>query len=286
TDSQSVQIKAWEVAKPLTGNGDVVTVGAVPVRNGGAVTNPAGKSTVFVGLRGPVQFGAKLNLGFKSWGWNYGIYSCDSIALGVKLPSAFEEMEGDSWRVSIERTLRLTKGGEQKISKDVFTSFQGLGAMDVKELGFFHGVNNADGGQVAYDRISLAMSVYKKTSYGDVLVASGSSQSVDISFLGREVNLPFGNGVAGQQNINFEKQPPDANRLLLLSRPAGSTAGWNIANVPPMQINGQNAAGWFAYDWSGMARGNYEYRYLALDAAGNVKNSGQGQMALNDGAPT
>ncbi|WP_158253798.1 LysM peptidoglycan-binding domain-containing protein [Chromobacterium alticapitis] len=35
-----------------------------------------------------------------------------------------------------------------------------------------------------------------------------------------------------------------------------------------------------------MPRGNYEYRYLALDAAGNIQNSGQGQMALNDSAPT
>ncbi|WP_229804756.1 LysM peptidoglycan-binding domain-containing protein [Paludibacterium paludis] len=96
------------------------------------------------------------------------------------------------------------------------------------------------------------------------------------------------NGVAwssvGMWNgLYFQGQPQNATRLLLLTRPQGSGGGWNVTGVPRMVVGGQAMPGWFAVDWSGMGRGNFEFRYLALDDAGNVLNAQQGAMTLADG---
>ncbi|MCP1293423.1 hypothetical protein NK214_24930, partial [Chromobacterium sp. S0633] len=75
-------------------------------------------------------------------------------------------------------------------------------------------------------------------------------------------------------------------QMLLYTRPAGSNAGWQYVYVPQLKANGENVKGQFALDWSGMARQAYEFRYVAMDAAGKVLNTRQGTMNLNDSAPT
>ncbi|OHX11189.1 hypothetical protein BI347_15905 [Chromobacterium sphagni] len=329
TDSQSVQVKAWEVAKPLTSNGDVVTVGKVPVRKGGAA-NPASLDRISIGKA--VGAASVLEASF------FGVRDifdgmgsqrvAQGIHLKIKLPDSFKELGDGGYRahaVAHEDSLTITPIGDHPVGGwNLFRYGDGVASSDGSDLSIFINIDDAKrlrptdpllaqyfdenapiDKKFALDTVGfidipslyfVTIDLYKRTEYGDVFVAQLKSNTrvynetpamrgqnyggVDIT------RSTWSEGNVSAKKIHFQRQPTEASHLLLLTRPVGSTAGWQIANVPPMQINGQNAAGWFAYDWSGMARGNYEYRYLALDAAGNVKNSGQGQMALNDGAPT
>ncbi|NHR08791.1 LysM peptidoglycan-binding domain-containing protein [Chromobacterium haemolyticum] len=88
------------------------------------------------------------------------------------------------------------------------------------------------------------------------------------------------------QKIHFQSQPTDTTRLLLLTRPANSSESWQFTEVPPLKVNGQAVKGQFALDWSGMARKEYEFRYVAVNEQGVVRNVRQGRLNLNDSAPT
>ncbi|OQS08052.1 hypothetical protein B0T37_22060, partial [Chromobacterium violaceum] len=324
TDAQSVQVKAWEVAKPLTGNGDVVTVGAVPVRQGGTA-NPAVLNNIAIGSASGVAsikeasfFGVSDEL-IKNGGMIGGANKvAQGICLKIQLPSSLRELGGGGYRahvvahrdrISIGPLLDQSIGG-----LGLFYHGDGVADADGTSLSVFASINDLKGmggggtwdGKFVLDYMGfidspnmyfVTVDLYKRTEYGDVFVTQLKSNTRVFNELPSMRGVDYWGGVditkstwsegaIDARKIHFQRQPQEANRLLLLTRPAGSTAGWNVANVPPMQVNGQNVAGWFAYDWSGMARGNYEYRYLALDAAGNVKNSGQGQMALNDSAPS
>ncbi|MGY8627963.1 LysM peptidoglycan-binding domain-containing protein [Chromobacterium violaceum] len=321
TDVQSVQIKAWEVAKPLTGNGDVVTVGAVPVRQGGTA-NPAGNSLVKVTNPSVVNAKAWLT-NYAADGWD-GIDYCKytRMHLELSLPGQLKSLgEGE---YVLTTTVRSSTAPYNQM-KEYSSTFSANGASDVvgvdipiefSDAGLTRNLRQTgEGAEYLWtvyrgnnynSSITIRYVVSKKMPNGSLYqVGSGSKTDVYSSFL-KEPDFwnvsvrnyqqswtPLvSNGTAWQdpapikKELLFSNVRQESNRLLLLTRSVGSAGGWNIANVPPMQVNGQNVAGWFAYDWSGMARGNYEYRYLALDAAGNVKNSGQGQMALNDGAPS
>ncbi|MCD4487343.1 hypothetical protein LQR31_23000, partial [Chromobacterium vaccinii] len=321
TDSQSVQVKAWEVAKPLTGNGDVVTVGAVPVRQGGTA-NPAGNVSVNVTSQSSVQA--------KAWLTNYVTDAWDDIAY-----CKYTRMHLD---LTLPDQAKLLGMGEYVLTatvhcstqpynqwKDYTSTFYANGASSVVSADI--PIEFSDAGltkslKQTGDGAEYLWAVYRGNSYNSSItvrytlskrmpngllyqIGSGSKSDVYSSFLKepdfwnvsvrdyRQYWTPLvSNGVAWQdlnsikREVLFPNVQEESNRLLLLMRPVGGNAGWSVVAVPPMKVNGQDVKNWFAYDWSGMARGNYEYRYLALDAAGNVKNSGQGQMALNDGAPS
>ncbi|WP_249605545.1 LysM peptidoglycan-binding domain-containing protein, partial [Chromobacterium sp. IRSSSOUMB001] len=161
----------------------------------------------------------------------------------------------------------------------------------------------------------FSVDVYKMGETGEVLVSSLNADKkvatlfhinepafidLDSRFLTGEYAIAnqgswgnFGNwGVKwsgfyeNTQKLHFQAQPTAATRMYLYTRPAGSNAGWQYVEVPRMQSNGRDVDGWFALDWSGMARGHYEFRYVAMDAAGKVLNTRQGTMNLNDSAPT
>ncbi|WP_220272938.1 LysM peptidoglycan-binding domain-containing protein [Aquitalea aquatica] len=89
-----------------------------------------------------------------------------------------------------------------------------------------------------------------------------------------------------RKELLIKGQPQGASRVVLLTRPAGSNTGWSMVDVPPTVVGGQVWPGQFSLDWTGMARGSYDMRYVALDAAGNVLNSEQGSLVLSDSAPT
>ncbi|MCD4502401.1 hypothetical protein, partial [Chromobacterium vaccinii] len=283
------------MAKPLTGNGDVVTVGAVPVRQGGTA-NPVGGVSA-INFSGRVGFTANFKNVYHPFNppAGTGLYVTSLMSLNVSLPDNSFAKSGNTFRVGV--SIECSGGAVGKnFNFNVFSDLAGLRNLNIPKpagqnpddgFGLLYLIRPDNGGETFnFKNITVKVSVFEQTPYGELFVGAGGSENSSV-YLSAYANwsIKWG-GATMSPLIHFQSLNESANRLLLLTRPSGSTAGWNVANVPPMQINGQNAAGWFAYDWSGMARGNYEYRYLALDAAGNVKNSGQGQMALNDGAPT
>uniref|UniRef100_UPI00061821E1 LysM peptidoglycan-binding domain-containing protein n=1 Tax=Chromobacterium vaccinii TaxID=1108595 RepID=UPI00061821E1 len=314
TDSQSVQIKAWEVAKPLTGNGDVVTVGAVPKRQGGTA-NPVAGGTVSIGSGGRVSIvGANFyNARDYSVKGPNGLYwdrrLVADLQFGLVLDSIMPELGSGAIHIKVKAVQPpwimipgyplpddvyvgnyYTHNGGFVLAQVPMANVVTGEPMKVRELG----VTNLP------TSVFISLEIYKQIDNVEILVASMQADKPAVYTIQQDYMLlpqmlqgkaeiqaiKWPAAVLDAKKINFRGVSQDVNRLLLLTRPVGSSAGWAIANIPPMQINGQNVAGWFAYDWSGMARGNYEYRYLALDAAGNVKNSGQGQMTLNDSAPS
>ncbi|QND84809.1 RHS repeat/ LysM domain-containing protein [Chromobacterium vaccinii] len=281
TDSQSVQVKAWEVAKPLTGNGDVVTVGAVPVRNGGTA-NPAGGGGIYFSQFGSAQYSAVFTKSGMAAGgyWQAFYYS------QIKISGSFNGLIPGQ-RYSVRITFSADMYGMGGLASTGWQSLVRNIDMVVGAKGFECFIDTP--GAVVYQGPGVTRD--SKSFVSVELFESDSNRLVSSSQTGNVLAREFGtrgwgSSISVPPRLYFSDQPVSANRFLLLTRPSGSNAGWSVAVVPPMKVNGQNTAGWFAYDWSGMARGNYEYRYLALDAAGNVKNSGQGQMALNDSAPS
>ncbi|OQS31727.1 LysM peptidoglycan-binding domain-containing protein, partial [Chromobacterium haemolyticum] len=154
----------------------------------------------------------------------------------------------------------------------------------------------------------VAFEIYKQTEVGDYLVHSATLDKKVVYVAPEDYRVAswreyfkdmaavmYGQGVwaanwkgntVDTQKIHFQAQPTDTSRLLLLTRPANSSESWQFTEVPPLKINGQNVKGQFALDWSGMARKEYEFRYVAVNDQGVVRNVRQGRLNLNDSAPT
>ncbi|OQS08051.1 hypothetical protein B0T37_22065, partial [Chromobacterium violaceum] len=326
TDSQSVRIKAWEVAKPLTGNGDVVTVEAVPVRQGGTA-NPAGAGRVTVGGAWNPKINSIRYYGVTGLGDDI---HPEGVMVSVDLPTPLLEIGGGKLKVRVKSYYASWLMLEEQVAPKIIYAGDGIAdgggrfnlRVPIKVVSTLEGMGPRYAiGAPLYlrDWVNLAyqfdIEIYKVSDVGDVLLTSlkadkkvatlfhineDAFRQIDATYLTGAFAIANRNnwndygdwdvGWKGEtidvRKVHIQGVSVNSSRALLLTRPVGSAGGWNIANVPPMQVNGQNVAGWFAYDWSGMARGNYEYRYLAFDAAGTVKNSGQGQMTLNDGEPS
>jgi YD repeat-containing protein len=117
---------------------------------------------------------------------------------------------------------------------------------------------------------SFKIEIVKLTGIGPIslgtLTVDASQQAASAS----QFNVP--------KQFQFMGQPAGTNRLMLQYRIQNSGSAWSTLSVPP-------ALGGFAVDWSGWARGIYDFKYAALDAAGNVLNSESGAMTLSDTQP-
>jgi YD repeat-containing protein len=82
-------------------------------------------------------------------------------------------------------------------------------------------------------------------------------------------------------------QPPGTKKVILRYRLIGSNAGWQVVDVPQMiNLNGQLMSNWYAWDWAATPRGQYEYRFVALDEGGNTLNAQGGSLNLSDTTPS
>ncbi|WP_046168565.1 LysM peptidoglycan-binding domain-containing protein, partial [Chromobacterium vaccinii] len=328
TDSQSVQIKAWEVAKPLTGNGDVVTVGAVPVRKGGTA-NPAGGSIAI----GPSVIG-------QTRAWYMGLQfrniadspldvargkvrrACvaDALHLEIPMPSYASQYGDGSYVVNVQFKIAdkpslsaeyPVSGNSESLIVDFPPTRQPSSKFDLWALGLSGIIElpnvsyYEEGGSGIFSKpagywmgdagqASLFITINKRLVNNQLVEVAQSNYSADWS--------DFVSGVVGKKNKQFivktnnagssqvvtssrrdiliQAPSVDVTRVFLMTRVVNQSQNWTVMSVPRL------AGNQFALDWTSMARGNYEYRYLALDADGNIKNSGQGQMTLNDSAPT
>ncbi|WP_229008360.1 LysM peptidoglycan-binding domain-containing protein [Methylophilus sp. Leaf408] len=86
------------------------------------------------------------------------------------------------------------------------------------------------------------------------------------------------NGVGSNAKVIYiSNQPPSSSKLLLSYRPTGSTGAYTTISVPQM-LNSAGAAmsGMYAFDWSTLGAGEYEFQYVALDSNGQILNQQSG----------
>jgi YD repeat-containing protein len=91
----------------------------------------------------------------------------------------------------------------------------------------------------------------------------------------------FNSNAAGVGNnakvMYISGQPPSTSKLLLSYRPAGSTGAYTTISVPQMfNSAGAAMAGMYAFDWSTLGAGEYEFQYVALDNSGQILNQQSG----------
>ncbi|OQS08061.1 hypothetical protein B0T37_22015 [Chromobacterium violaceum] len=129
-----------------------------------------------------------------------------------------------------------------------------------------------------YSGCRIAVNVYKVLPNGQTINIYSSEAVIPSGPLGGvSTSVTVKNT---SRLLHFKDQPSDVNRLLLLVRGKGTNEGWRVMNVPRFSGN------WFALDWSGMARGEYEFRCLGYNGDGQLKSARQGTMRLDDsGAP-
>lgn len=124
---------------------------------------------------------------------------------------------------------------------------------------------------------SFTYTIYKETDVGPVVLGTYTWNRLAPASGTTSVTSTIPTGL---NTIQFSGQRTDATRLVLMTRPSGSTGGWTIHNVP------QAVGGRFNFDWSSMARGGYEFRYVSFNANNDVINSQQGLMVLSDSSPS
>ncbi|ROH83493.1 hypothetical protein ED236_12300, partial [Pseudomethylobacillus aquaticus] len=170
-------------------------------------------------------------------------------------------------------------------------------------------VNKVPMGMDHEDNIyKFSYEIYLRTDEGELLVATGgrdatpenpltggavypppSSSPWEWNFVTSKVMNSSGSG-AIDDALYFTNQPyvpgnstNSTSRLLLSYRPVGSTAGYTTVLVPPALIRG----GMYAFDWTTIPAGHYEYRYIALNHLGTILNQQSGRFnTTNPAAPT
>ncbi|MFC5473581.1 HNH endonuclease [Paraherbaspirillum soli] len=97
----------------------------------------------------------------------------------------------------------------------------------------------------------------------------------------------FGGMAPVRAPIQIKDQPPSTNRLIVMTRPAGSNQPWNLFNATPVPNSAKGGIdSFFCVDWSRWADGSYEYQYVALDPNGLVLNSEAGLFKASLAAPS
>ncbi|MBA4710870.1 DNA/RNA non-specific endonuclease, partial [Aquitalea magnusonii] len=129
-------------------------------------------------------------------------------------------------------------------------------------------------------KLNITVVVTKQVGLLDIPVATYSRKGVVSNMSGIQSDITC-------DLIHFEGQPNNTSRMIMLTRPVGSNVGWTFQEVPPLWAaypalidKLYNTPGWYTFDYSKMAQGRYEMRYLSLDSKNNVVNSQQGFLTL------
>jgi YD repeat-containing protein len=129
---------------------------------------------------------------------------------------------------------------------------------------------------------NYSIQIFKRLEDGSGMIYLGSQSG---SGFGSDKAVTSISGTIATKQITF-RPPPNAGyagaqvaRVVMLSRPAGGNAGWNIYEAA------SSGSSMFYVDWSGWTRQSYEYRFIAIDGAGNVIDIQRGTLALSDTYP-
>ena len=116
---------------------------------------------------------------------------------------------------------------------------------------------------------ALSIRVLKATAQGDVVIANQALSVGEVATVSQLLSVP--------QKLYLKGQPPATAKVFVSYRAAGSTGAYTTA-LAPLLINaaGVAMADNFAFDYSAVAAGNYEYQYVALDASGTLLNQQSG----------
>ena len=107
--------------------------------------------------------------------------------------------------------------------------------------------------------------VYKVTPQGDILVATGTD-SLELT-----------------EQLHISRQPQDAETVELWLWPDGASQPASPVILSKYTLpNSNEVDGWFAFDWSGLDAGSYQYEFKAMDSEGNELNHVRGDLVLGD----
>ncbi|WP_229804943.1 LysM peptidoglycan-binding domain-containing protein [Paludibacterium paludis] len=285
----AVRVEQWTSVKPQTGTAGTVTVGAATANTErpGRLAETGGVS---VTAQRPVKVGVAVSGTAKEWFDYippYTVSYATTATVDVELPQAIlqeRDCAGLFVRVKFvgvrgEKTYKIAGG-----SGGNFLRWEN-GRFTTK-IGIWIGMAKSrlvsEDDQI-YGNVRYTVDLYK--------VAPDNSQSL-LTTLANDTwcSLNRGavltSGVAGANLLHFTDQPQNASRLILQTRSLNSNTGWHQTEVPRFVTSAGPQSGWFAMDWSGWARGGYEYRYVSVNDAGEVLNAAHGTLQLNDQGPS
>ncbi|MEO4031082.1 hypothetical protein ABH313_23880, partial [Chromobacterium vaccinii] len=263
------QVEAWTTARPQTGSGDVVTTDGAVFRDPTATSNPLVGGAVSIGTSG----GLSGKMSFKI------IKSPDALAatLHLAMPDNVGLLGDGRFRIKT-----ISHVEPHRYSRRELNHYASAGRYISTEL---HWPRKSYGAR----NYRVEVEVYKEVGGKEVFVGR-----LDHGFNGWAIfqgmqsgnrEIPFPATHFDRKEMYFKGQPQEANRLILLTHATGSAEGWKVHKVPAVFGKDAKTPLWFAKDWSGMARGKYEFRYLAVDANGKVLNAQSGTMLLDDNKP-
>lgn len=111
----------------------------------------------------------------------------------------------------------------------------------------------------------LAIRLYKNTVYGEVLVSQIITSGWNVG------------GAPIATLALFKQVRPEPASVLLYYRPIGSTAAFQVMQVPPYLALD---SGMHAFDWKSLPLGNYEVRILAVSGDGLMQDIQTGVISI------
>ncbi|MGY1490821.1 hypothetical protein ACW4YW_15600, partial [Methylobacillus pratensis] len=136
--------------------------------------------------------------------------------------------------------------------------------------------------------ISVTFKMFKSTAQGKILIGEQSWSGGTGRLTGSKNPLVGSGNPPVAKNVYISNQPVQSTTLLLMYRSLNSSGPFNSVTVPQV-VNAENVSlsSMYAFDWSSIPAGEYEYQYLALNSAGEILNAQGGTFnTTNASAPT
>jgi YD repeat-containing protein len=124
--------------------------------------------------------------------------------------------------------------------------------------------------------ISLSLRLVQSTTQGDIVLGT-QTYSGGLGG-GGNIIIPSRMYIANQPYIPGDAAKSTA-KVLLSYRPAGTNQAYTTISVPNV-VNKANAGigGLYAFNWTTLASGNYEFEYVAINEAGQILNQQKGNL--------
>ena len=164
---------------------------------------------------------------------------------------------------------------------------EAMSAADVSEIIWQSKINDERSATYGV-HVELFQEVQTGTTSSLMLLAAATLSSVSSRPVGYQtIEATAVGSVNVSSVINIRNQPTSTDRMVFMTRPAGSSGAWATSRTnQTLNTQGAPVAGWFQATGLPVS-GNYEYQYIALGGDGTVLNvefgvfdSGQGNSNL------